>query len=423
MTSKAETAAPMDAAELERTRVERKYGRKAIFSSALGYGLDGFDLLVLSFALPGIIATLHLTNTAAGSLATITLIGAVIGGIVFGVLADRFGRVKMLSYSVIFFAVFTGLAALAQGYTDLAIYRFVAGIGIGGEFGIGMTLAAEAVPAKLRARATSWVGIGFQCGVLAAAFLSAPIISAFGWRGLFVVGAFPAIIALILRKKLQESPKFLQRQAQTAENNLAPVSMVRSLRMLVADKQTVGISIGMLVLNSVQNFGYYGIMIWLPSYLSTRFGFSLLGSATWTAVTVIGMMAGMVAFGYVADRLGRRKAFWIFQVGAALSVLVYSQLTDPTALLIGGFIMGAFADGMLGGYGTLMAEYYPTEARATAQNVLFNLGRAVGGFAPVVIAIIAASHGFGFALAVLPAIYVLAFFAMFLLPERKHIEL
>lgn len=397
------------------------YGCKAVFASALGYGLDGFDLLILSFALSGIITTFNISDSQAGGLATLTLLGAVLGGVIFGILSDRYGRVKMLTYSVILFAVFTGLSSLAVGYTDLAIYRFITGIGIGGEFGIGMTLAAEAVPARLRARATSWVGIGFQTGVLAAALLSAPIIAAFGWRGLFVVGAFPAIIAIILRKRLHEPAKFLE-QGKTTETGAAKKKR-NSLLLLVKDKKTVRISIAMIIITSVQNFGYFGIMTWLPRYLSTEFNLNLTSSSVWTAVTVVGMMVGIIVFGQLADRIGRKKTFWIFQIGAAVSVLAYSQITDPTILLVGGFIMGAFANGMLGGYGALMAELYPTEARATAQNVLFNIGRGIGGFAPVVIAVVAAQHGFGFALALLSSIYVLAFLAMFLVPERMGAEL
>jgi benzoate transport len=407
---------PAELNEQEREAV--RYGRKAVLASAIGYGLDGFDLLVLSFALSGIIATFHISTAEAGSLATLTLLGAVLGGIVFGILSDRFGRVKMLTYSVILFAVFTGLSAAATGFADLAVYRFIAGIGIGGEFGIGMTLAAEAVPARLRARATSWVGIGFQFGVLAAALLSAPIISAFGWRGLFVVGAFPAVVAMIMRKRLHESPKFVE--AAAAEPDPAHKG---SIRLLVSDARAVRVSIAMIILTSVQNFGYFGIMTWLPSYLSGRFHLGLTSSAAWTAVTVFGMMTGIIVFGQLADRIGRRKAFWIFQIGAAASVLGYSLISDSTILLIGGFVMGAFANGMLGGYGALMAELYPTHARATAQNVLFNIGRAIGGFAPVVIAVIAANQGFAFALGLLPAIYLLAFVTMFLVPEKAGAEL
>jgi len=397
---------------------DNNYGRKAVFASAIGYGLDGFDLLILSFAISGIITSFHISESKAGWLSTLTLLGAVTGGFVFGILSDKFGRVRMLTWTVVIFAVFTGLSAVAQGYTDLAVYRFVAGIGIGGEFGIGMTLAAEAVPATMRARATSWVGVGFQIGVLAAAFISAPVLGAFGWRGLFVIGIFPAFVAVIIRKRLHESPKFLEKQEESG-----PPSALSSLKMLVENKAIVKITIAMVILTSVQNFGYYGIISWLPRYLSDKQHLGVTKGSLWTAVTVLGMLLGILVFGQLADRIGRRPSFWIFLAGAAVSVLGYSQLSSPTALLIGGFVMGIFANGMLGGYGALMAELYPTEARATAQNVLFNIGRGIGGFAPVVMAVIASTHGFSFALSLLPIIYIVAFFTMFLIPERRGKEL
>ncbi len=392
-----------------------KYARKAVFAAAIGYGLDGFDLLILSFALTGITASFGLSNPQAGSLATLTLLGAVLGGFVFGVLADRFGRVKILTYSVLIFAIFTGLSAVATGFWDMAAYRFIAGIGIGGEFGIGMTLAAEAVPARWRARATSWVGIGFQCGVLAAALISAPVIAAFGWRALFVIGAIPAVFAVFVRKGVEEPEKF-------ATSDHRP-SLRQSLAPLVNTPAARRISLAMIILTSVQNFGYFGIMTWLPTYLAKQYGMTLTGSSLWTAVTVAGMMVGIIAFGQVADRVSRRAAFWIFQIGAAVSVLAYSQITNHALLMAAGFVMGAFANGTLGGYGALLAELYPTHARATAQNVLFNIGRGVGGFAPLVIALLAQSYGFPAALAMLPVIYLLGFCAMFLIPERRGAEL
>lgn len=398
---------------------DNNYGRKAVFASAIGYGLDGFDLLILSFAISGIITSFHISESKAGWLSTLTLLGAVTGGFVFGILSDKFGRVRMLTWTVVIFAVFTGLSAVAQGYTDLAVYRFVAGIGIGGEFGIGMTLAAEAVPATMRARATSWVGVGFQIGVLAAAFISAPVLGAFGWRGLFVIGIFPAFVAVIIRKRLHESPKFLEKQEEPGPSP----SALSSLKMLVENKAIIKITVAMVILTSVQNFGYYGIISWLPRYLSDKQHLGVTKGSLWTAVTVLGMLLGILVFGQLADRIGRRPSFWIFLAGAAVSVLGYSQLSSPTSLLIGGFVMGIFANGMLGGYGALMAELYPTEARATAQNVLFNIGRGIGGFAPVVMAVIASTHGFSFALSLLPIIYIVAFFTIFLIPERRGKEL
>jgi MFS family permease len=196
------------------------------------------------------------------------------------------------------------------------------------------------------------------------------------------------------------------------------------LGLLVKDAATTKISAAMLILCSVQNFGYYGLMIWLPSYLSTRFGYTLTQSAVWTAVTVLGMAFGIWIFGQFADRIGRRPALLAFQSGAFVMVLVYSQLTDPTALLIGGAVMGMFVNGMLGGYGALLSEFYPTEARATAENVLFNLGRGVGGFGPYVVGALAATYSFTVAIALLATIYLVDIVTtVFLIPERKGVPL
>ena len=382
-----------------------RYAWRTVAASAVGYGLDGFDLLILGFALTAITSDLRLSTVQAGSLATLTLLGAVVGGVGFGLLSDRHGRIRVLTWSIVVFAVFTGLTALAQDYGQLAVTRFLAGTGIGGEFGIGMALVAEAWPARMRARATSLVGVGWQAGVLVAALVSAPVLTSWGWRGLFALGTIPALIAVLVRRQVAESPAFLA--------EVQPRGMTAPLRALVADPRT---GIGLLVLTSVQNFGYYGLMTWLPTYLSTRFHYSLFQSAGWTAVTVVGMALGILLFGQLADRIGRRPSFWIFQLGAAASVLAYARLTDPVALLVGGAVMGAFANGMLGGYGALIADLYPTASRATAQNVLFNLGRAVGGFAPVAVAVVASARGFGVAIGLLAVIYVLDMAAMFLIP-------
>ncbi|MBC9208270.1 MFS transporter [Roseomonas aerophila] len=378
--------------------------------------MDGFDLLILGFMLRAISADLQLTQAQAASLVTATLVGAVIGGVGFGMLSDRLGRVRVLTWTIVLFAVFTGLCALAQGYWDLLFYRTIAGIGLGGEFGIGMALVAEAWPASKRARASSYVGLGWQVGVLAAAVLTPLLLPSIGWRGMFAIGLLPAVAAYFIRKNLHEPDVFVERTTKAPK--------VSPLRLLVADGPTTRISIGMVILCSVQNFGYYGVMIWLPNYLSTRFGFGLTQSATWTAVTILGMAVGIFAFGHIADRVGRKPAFFGYMLGAAVMVVVYSRLTDPAALLIVGAIMGFFVNGMLGGYGALMSELYPTAARATAQNVLFNIGRAVGGLGPLVVGAVAVSLGFETAIALLALLYILDIIAMWLLiPERRGSEL
>ena len=398
-----------------------QYGWKALIGSAVGYAMDGFDLLILGFMLSAISADLNLTPTQSGSLVTWTLIGAVVGGILFGALSDRYGRVRVLTWTIVLFAVFTGLCAIAQGYWDLLIYRTIAGIGLGGEFGIGMALAIEAWPAKHRAKAASYVALGWQFGVLAAALLTPVLLPHIGWRGMFVVGIFPAFVAWYLRVRLHEPEIFSQKQTALSTQK---ISKLESFKLLVKDKATTKVSLGVVVLTSVQNFGYYGIMIWMPNFLSKQLGFSLTKSGLWTAVTVCGMMAGIWIFGRLADRIGRKPSFLLFQLGAVISIITYSQLTDPTAMLVAGAFLGMFVNGMMGGYGALMAEAYPTEARATAQNVLFNLGRAVGGFGPVVVGAVVSAYSFSIAIAFLAVIYVIDMVAtVFLVPELKGKEL
>ncbi|AMN44215.1 MFS transporter [Rhodoplanes sp. Z2-YC6860] len=384
---------------------------KALFASAIGYAMDGFDLLILGFMLRAISAELGLTPPQAGSLVTWTLVGAVVGGILFGILSDYYGRVRVLTWTILLFAVFTGLCAFAQGYWDLLVYRTIAGLGLGGEFGIGMTLVAEAWPASKRARACSYVALGWQAGVLLAALVTPALLPVIGWRGMFIVGLIPGVIAFVVRWYVGEPKIFLERARTTP---------AMPLKLLVKDAATTKISLGMLILCAVQNFGYYGVMIWMPNYLATQFKFGLTQSSLWTAVTILGMAVGIFVFGLFADRVGRRPALLTFQAGAFVMVLVYSQLTGETALLIGGAVMGLFVNGMLGGYGALLSELYPTEARATAENVLFNLGRGVGGFGPVVVGALATGYGFSVAIALLAVIYLIDIVAtLALIPERK----
>ena len=382
--------------------------RRALVASMAGYAMDGFDFLILGLVLAAVSKDLGLGATEAASLATWTLLGAVAGGFLFGVLADRYGRVRVLSATILIFAICTGLCALAQGYWDLALYRAVAGLGLGGEFGIGMALVAETWPASQRARVSSYVGLGWQGGVLAAVLVTPLLLPIVGWRGMFALGAIPALVSFAIRRGIGEPAAFHQSSHASFP-----------LHLLVKDRATTKISIGMIILCSVQNFGYYGLMIWLPNYLARSLGFSLPQAAIWSSVTVLGMMVGIFLFGQLADRIGRKPVFLAWQLGAFIMVIVYSQLRDPLALLIGGAVMGLFVNGMLGGYGALMSELYPTEARATAQNVLFNVGRGVGGFGPLVIASLASAWSPSTAIALLAIIYLVDIAATItLIPER-----
>ena len=389
---------------------------RALIASISGYAMDGFDLLILGFMLSLISADLGLTSAQAGSLVTWTLVGGVAGGIGFGILSDYLGRVRVLTYTILLFAVFTGLCAFAQGYHDLLAYRFVAGLGLGGEFGIGMALAIEAWPAEKRGRVSSYVGMGWQIGVLIAALVTPVLLPHIGWRGMFLVGLAPAVLSFVIRKAIGESEIFIEKVARKKHEF--------PLKTLFRDAKTTKRSIGMIIMCSVQNFGYYGLIIWMPGYLTKQFGFTLAKSATWTAASILGMLVGIWIFGQLADRIGRKPTFVMYQLGALIMVFVYSRMTTPEALLIGGMVVGIFVNGMMGGYGALMAELYPTRARGTAQNVLWSIGRAVGGFGPLAIGAVASHYSFGTAIAALACIYVVDVIAtVLLIPELKGAEL
>ena len=394
-----------------------------MWASIIGYAMDGLDVLILSFAMAAIVSEFGLTLGEGGMIATYTLIGTVLGGYIFGIFADWWGRVHTFSLTIIIFSIFTGACAFADNAVHLDILRFLAGLGLGGEYGIGMTLVSETWPGAKRARATAGVAMGWQAGAVLAAILAAVVLPDYGWRGLFLVGVLPALLAAWARHGIKEPPMWVQRKEMkkalqarkdageklTAEEEEQLTEAKKfPLAHLFADKKTTITTIALTIMTSVQNFGYYGIMVWLPMILLKEHGLTTKSMSGWMIVTVIGMIAGIFVFGWLCDRLGRKKPYLLFYVCAAAMVYIYVNLGTPIALLFGGAFLGFFCNGMMAGYGTLLSENYTTDARSTAQNFIFNTGRAVGGFAPVIIGTIAQTNGFNTAFVLLSAVYLAA---------------
>ena len=409
--------------EFEETGVTRKERWKIMWASIIGYAMDGLDVLILSFAMAAIVSEFGLTLGEGGMIATYTLIGTVLGGYIFGIFADWWGRVHTFSLTIIIFSIFTGACAFADNAVHLDILRFLAGLGLGGEYGIGMTLVSETWPGAKRARATAGVAMGWQAGAVLAAILAAVVLPDYGWRGLFLVGVLPALLAAWARHGIKEPPMWVQRKEMktalqarkdageklTAEEEEQLTEAKKfPLAHLFADKKTTITTIALTIMTSVQNFGYYGIMVWLPMILLKEHGLTTKSMSGWMIVTVIGMIAGIFVFGWLCDRLGRKKPYLLFYVCAAAMVYIYVNLGTPIALLFGGAFLGFFCNGMMAGYGTLLSENYTTDARSTAQNFIFNTGRAVGGFAPVIIGTIAQTNGFNTAFVLLSAVYLAA---------------
>ncbi|WP_025784055.1 MFS transporter [Sporosarcina sp. D27] len=393
------------------------YQKKTVVASVAGLTLEGMDIMFISFAMTMIIADFGIDFATGGMISSITNIGMLVGGVLFGIMADKFGRVKVFTYSILLFALGTALTGLATNIEQIYIYRFIAGLGAGGEYGIGMALVAEAWPKNKQGRASSYVSVGAQYGVILAALLSALILPAFGWRALFFVGIIPVIFAFIVRRNLDESPEWLESQklkkaAKKKEN-------AGKLRLLVASPRIAFTTITLAVMATVQIAGYNGLMIWLPSMLQQSQGLSVSSSALWTISTAVGMIAGMLVFGQIMDRLGAKKAYGLFLIASAIAVFLYSYATGSAGVLIGGAIVGFFSNGMFAGYGALISSFYPVEIRSTATNTIFNFGRAVGGFSPILVGYILQHYDMTAAMIYLAILFCVSFIFMLTLSHTK----
>lgn len=351
------------------------YQTKVVASTTAGFGLENMDVMFLSFTLSSIIADLHLSGTQAGLIATITNIGMLLGGVFFGVLADRVGRIKTFTYTIFIFAFATAAMSFAHTLPMIYLCRFLAGIGAGGEYGIGMTVLAESFPKKQLGRVSSFVGVAGQLGAIAAALLAAWVLPQFGWHALFLFGLLPVIITFFIRHHLVESTTFTSESDQQ-KGQISALFKTRELAY-----QTVAL----MIMAIVQIAGYFGLMNWLPTIMQQQMHLSVAGSSTWMLATIAGMSAGMLTFGWILDRIGPRFAFGLFLIASAAGVYILTLPNSMGALLFVGAIVGYFSNGMFAGYGAIVSRLYPSEVRATANNVIMNVGRCIGGFSSVII--------------------------------------
>ncbi|GAB6991838.1 MFS transporter [Paenibacillus pini] len=390
------------------------YRKKTVVASVAGLTLEGMDIMFISFAMTMIISEFKIDLATGGLISSITNVGMLLGGIIFGILADKFGRVKVFTYTIILFAIGTALTGLATSIGQIYLFRFIAGIGAGGEYGIGMALVAEAWPKNKQGRASSYVSVGAQYGVILAALLSAIILPTLGWRALFFVGVIPVIFAFIVRKNLDESPEWLAAQKNTKVSKIAEKS---KLAQLFKTPRTAMTTISLMIMATVQIAGYNGLMIWLPSMLQKSQGLSVSGSAIWTISTAVGMIIGMLTFGLFLDRFGAKRTFGLFLIASACAVFLYSYATGSIGVLVGGAIVGFFSNGMFAGYGALIGSLYPVQIRSTATNTIFNIGRAIGGFSPILVGYILQNYDIKVAMLYLAGLYCISFIVMLMLKK------
>ncbi|GHN61304.1 major facilitator superfamily transporter [Lactobacillus delbrueckii] len=386
-------------------------------SMSSGFLLENMDVMFLSFSLSEIIAQMHISSAAGGWIGTFTNLGMFFGGALFGLLGDRIGRVKTFSYTIFLFAIATGLTYFAHNITALYALRFLAGIGAGGEYGVGIALIAENFQANQIGRASSVAVVGGQIGSIVAALLAAWIIPAYGWNTLFLFGVVPVVLTYFVRRHVKESNEFLAAHKK-AEETSEKISFGRLFETPRLALQTLGL----MLMTIVQIAGYFGLMNWLPSIVQKKQGLSVSGSSYWMIATIIGMSLGMMVFGTIMDKIGPRWAFSIFLLGSEVVVFAIVNVTSYWAMLLAGALTGFFSNGMFGGYGAVISQLYPTEIRSTANNLIMNTGRAIGGFSSVIIGALMDHYNLYVVMGFLSALYIISFLVMISLPGLREIQ-
>ncbi|EHL95239.1 transporter, major facilitator family protein [Lentilactobacillus parafarraginis F0439] len=402
---------------LSHSRTFTKNQKWVIASTSSGFALENMDVLFLSFAMSSMISQLHLSGGAAGLIGSITNLGMLFGGVLFGLVGDRFGRVKTFSYTIFIFAFATAAMAFANNITLIYALRFLAGIGAGGEYGVGISLIAESFHKNQMGKMTSVAAIGGQIGAILAAIAAAFIIPNLGWHALFLLGLVPVVLTYFVRRHLTETQEFVEAKKAEKESTTSAV-----FKYMFSSPKLAYQSFALMIMTTVQIAGYFGLMNWLPIIVQKQLGLNVSGSSLWMIATIIGMSLGMMTFGTILDFFGPRRAFGIFLIASAAMVFTITLAHNTVTLLIIGAIVGFFSNGMFGGYGAVISRLYPTEIRSTANNVIVNIGRAVGGFSSVVIGILMDHYSLTVVMAFLSALYVISFITMITLPGLKKMR-
>jgi MFS family permease len=393
--------------------------RRAFIAASLGWMLDSFDVMLYSLVLAALLQDpeLGLTAPVAGQLGSITLLSAAAGGVAFGVIADRIGRKRALMAAVLIYSVFTAACGFAQTVAQLAVFRVLLGLGMGGEWATGVALVSETFPARHRGKALAFVQSSWAIGYGLAAFVNLLVRPAWGWRGVFFVGVLPALFTLWIRRKVEEPAMW-----QTTE------SAERGRLGALFAPGIASITVFIILMNSCALFGWWGLNLWVSAYLNLppdRGGIGLSSStmSLFVIAMQVGMWLGYVSFGYLADAIGRKRTYVAFLLTTSVLLPIYGFLREPAALLVLGPFVAFFGTGYFSGLGPVIAELYRTNVRATAAGVCYNVGRIASAAAPFVVGSMAAERGFGAAFTLTGVAFLLAAVTWIGIPNTGNKEL
>jgi MFS family permease len=404
--------------------------RPAFWAGFMGWALDGFDFMVLPLALSAIAATFAVSQGAAGLIVTVSLIVSAFGGILAGYLADKIGRVNTLMITVGLYSVGTFLSGLSPSYELLLVFRAIQGLGFGGEWAAGAILVSEMSHPDQRGRVLGMIqsawAIGWGGAVIAYTIVFSLVGPELGWRVLFWLGILPGLLILYIRRKVSEPEVYVEtRSAQEAQTQEAVERGATSNSLVqIFRSDLLGITAAASLLSIGAQGGYYSIFTWLPSYLETERNLNVVGTGSYLASVIIGSFLGYVLSGYLHDLLGRKLTFALYALLSALAIFLYTKIPVGAnqLLVVLGLPLGFFASGIFSGFGSYLAELFPSRARGAGQGFTYNFGRAMGAFFPVAIGALSAAIGLAGAIAFGTSAYGLCLLALLFLPETRGKE-
>ncbi len=397
--------------------------RRILLLSWAGWVFDFYDLILYTFLLIPIGQELNLNSVQLSFVLGASLAATALGGVLFGMLSDRFGRKRVLEWTILTYSIGTFLSGLAPGIGLLVFFRCITGAGVGGEWATGQSYVGEAFPARVRGRYGAYMQTGAPIGIALASIVGGFVAPAIGWRGAFFVSVLPALLVVVIRRGLPESDVWLEHRRQAAAEGTDALSAMFGKFAELFSKPYRKLFLFSLILATFDMSAYWFTYSWLPGYLHQERHFSMAKSALWLLVTQVGGFIGYSTFGFVADRFGRRPAYSVYSLVMAIGLMMVTLLWGiiaeyPSVILVFMFLVG-FGTGMFGGYGPLFSELFPTAVRSTAMGSAFNLARGVQFFTPVAIAVIAQSYGLAGGISLAALFALLTGLWIWVFPETK----
>jgi MFS family permease len=392
--------------------------RRSLVAGGLGWMLDAMDVMLYSLVLAYLIREFSMDTRAAGFLNSLTLLASAIGGFLFGVLADRYGRTRALMASILIYSLASAACGLSHSVPQLAAFRFLLGLGMGGEWTAGAALIAETWRAEHRGKALGLMQSSYAIGEAIAALVVLWVLPHFGWRAVFFVGVLPALLVLWIRTGVPEPAIWTKR---VTSSGLASKRGLLSRDVL----KTGALATAM---NAFSLFGYWGLFTWIPAYLSLPVaqggrGIGLVKTTGFFLVLCAGKWLGYATFGFFADAFGRRRPYFTYLFIAALLVPIYGVTRGAGWLLALGPIVAFFGTGSFSGYAAIASEIFPGEIRAAAMGFSYNTGRVFSAVAPFAVGALALKYGIGPAFFLQAAAFLVAAVLSLTLPETRGQEL